>query len=251
MSSITPSSTALTSTTSSAIWTTLRPETGKTGNHGTSGMRRVSSRARQLSSGDASEAGRGHSRKRLCAVPRTAPFGKKRRIFIKPRDHGDVRPLRFAVLCAGRVRPETCVSVDVAENKLLARGFEGRSPSSSTTMFPAASSRRTPLSGRTAPPAASLFSRSSMRWSAGPDKTGGRPSLYRRLHRHGLASATRTPTAPRSAPPRAFATPGRICRCSTRSFSAPSPRRGSRSRAWCAPRPLLPRSRDQYCRHYA
>ena len=65
-----------TSTTSSVIWTTLRPETGKTGNHGTSGMRRVSSRARQLSSGDASEAGRGHSRKRLCAVPRTAPFGK-------------------------------------------------------------------------------------------------------------------------------------------------------------------------------
>ena len=35
-----------TSTTSSGIWTALRPEPGETGKHGTSGMRRVSSRAR-------------------------------------------------------------------------------------------------------------------------------------------------------------------------------------------------------------
>ena len=117
----------------------------------------------------------------------------------------------------------------------LPAGLRGRSPSSSTTMFPAASSRRTPSSGRTAPPAASLFSRSSMRWSAG--RTKRRPTFsISPSPPTRAASATRTPTAPRSAPPRAFATPGRICRCSTRSFSAPSPRRGSRSRAWCAPR---------------
>ena len=70
--------------------------------------------------------------------------------------------------------PETCVSVDVAENKLLALGFEGKI---------------------------------SLKLDHHVPRSSAASDVYKRQ-------------------PRAFATPGRICRCSTRSFSAPSPRRG-------------------------
>ena len=118
--------------------------------------------------------------------------------------------------------PETCVSVDVAENKLLACGFEGKISLKLDHHVPRGEQPENAVIWTHSAACGELVLALIDALVGGPDKRRPTFSISPSPPTR-AASATRTPTAPRSALPRAFATPGRICRCSTRSFSAPVP----------------------------
>lgn len=150
--------------------------------------------------------------------------------------------------------PETCVSVDVAENKLLALGFEGKISLKLDHHVPRGEQPENAVIWTHSAACGELVLALIDALVGGPDKTEA-DLLYIAVSTDtGCFCYANTNSA-------TFRAAARLCDAGAdlpllnKIFSAPSPRRGSRLRAWCAPRSaptaitrsILPSSRLTCC----